>query len=229
MDVTREPVDRQLVGVLALQGDVAEHMSLLSRCGSRARAVLRPRDLTGLDGVVLPGGESTTIGRLAAEAGLLRPLRAMLDAGVPMWGTCAGMILLAEDAGHAQPLIGGFDISVTRNAFGRQVDSFESEIHIDGVTDSGPPFRAVFIRAPAIAAHGPGVRITARLRDGTAVAATQGACMVTAFHPELGDDDRLHRAFLTNVESRHAGAGAGAATTRRDAPDQVIAGSSSAA
>lgn len=187
-----------LVGVLALQGDVAEHEAALRRVGVSPRRVRRPTDLDGLAGLILPGGESTTIGQLAAEFGLLDPLRAFVASGKPVWGTCAGMILLAESAGRAQPLIGGLDVVVDRNHFGRQVDSFEINLSVAGL--DGGPFHAVFIRAPAIATAGPAVTVMARLDDGTIVAVRQGALLATAFHPELAGDDRLHRRFLELAE-----------------------------
>lgn len=187
-----------LVGVLALQGDVAEHEAALRRVGAAPRRVRRPRDLDDLAGLVLPGGESTAIGQLAAEFGLLGPLQLFVASGRPVWGTCAGMILLAENAGRTQPLIGGLDVVVERNHFGRQVDSFEIDLSITGL--DGGPFHAVFIRAPAIAAAGPAVTVLARLDDGTIVAVRQGALLATAFHPELAGDDRLHRHFLQLAE-----------------------------
>lgn len=152
------------VGILALQGDVAEHAAMLRRCGVEPVRVRRPGDLAGLDALVLPGGESTTIGKLAVDYGLVEPLRDFVRSGKPVWGTCAGLILLARDAGHAQPLVGGLDVRVERNAFGRQVDSFETDLEIAGI--DGGPFHAVFIRAPAITAVGPGVEVLARLDEG---------------------------------------------------------------
>lgn len=183
------------VGVLALQGDVAEHATALRRCGAVAVGVRRPADLAGLDALVLPGGESTTIGQLAVDYGLVAPLRDFVASGKPVWGTCAGLILLARDAGHAQPLVGGLDVRVDRNAFGRQVDSFETDLDVVGL--AGGPFRAVFIRAPAVVETGPGVEVLARLDgSGPIVAVRQGAILGTAFHAELGDDLRVHRLFL---------------------------------
>ncbi len=182
------------VGVLALQGDVAEHAGALARCGVAAVRVRRPADLAGLDALVLPGGESTTIGQLAVDYGLVQPLRDFVASGKPVWGTCAGLILLARDAGRAQPLVGGLDVRVDRNAFGRQVASFETDLDVAGL--AGGPFRAVFIRAPAVVEAGPGVDVLARLDDGPIVAVRQGAILGTAFHAELGDDLRVHRLFL---------------------------------
>jgi 5'-phosphate synthase pdxT subunit len=182
------------VGILALQGDVAEHAGALADCGAEPVPVRRVADLAGLDALILPGGESTTIGQLAEEQGLLGPLRDFVAGGRPVWGTCAGLILLAQDVGQDQPLIGGLDVSVSRNHFGRQVASFEADLDLEGV--DGGPFRAVFIRAPAILATGPGVEVLARLPEGEVVAVRQGPLLATAFHPELTPDRRLHRLFL---------------------------------
>ena len=182
------------IGVLAIQGDVAEHLAALSRCGSEAVPVRRAAEIDGLDGIVLPGGESTAIGLIAREDGVLDALRRYVDQGGAVWGTCAGLILLARDAGHAQPLIGALDVTVERNAFGPQVFSFETDITIAGL--AAGPFRAVFIRAPAISAAGQGVDVLATLDDGRIVAVRQGRLLATAFHPELTGDDRLHRWFV---------------------------------
>lgn len=186
------------IGVLALQGAFVEHRKALERLGVDVVEVRLPADLEGLDGLIIPGGESTTIGKLAVEYGLLEPLTTFARAK-PVWGTCAGMIFMARDIGLQQPLLGLMDISVERNAFGRQVDSFETELDIEGLNGGGP-FPAVFIRAPRIAGVEEGdVRVLARLEDGTAVAARQGHWLVTSFHPELSDDDRLHRYFVDMV------------------------------
>lgn len=185
---------RPRIGVLAIQGDVAEHAAALRRCGADAVAVRRPSDVAALDGIILPGGESTAIGLIAGEDGVLDALRRYVERGGAVWGTCAGLILLARDAGHAQPLIGALDVVVERNAFGPQINSFETDLDIAGL--DGGPFRAVFIRAPAIASAGPGVDVLARLDDGRIVAARQGRLLATAFHPELTGDDRLHRWFV---------------------------------
>jgi 5'-phosphate synthase pdxT subunit len=216
------------IGVLALQGDFAEHVALLSRLGVEACEVRLPEQLEGLDGLVIPGGESTTITRLMAEYGLLEPLRRLGEEGTPIWGTCAGMIVLARQASDlSRPGLGLMDIVVERNAFGRQVDSFEAALAIPVL---GPePFPAVFIRAPVIQQVGPGVDVLARLparspggpsssasgtNGATIVAARQGRLLATAFHPELTDDTRLHRYFLTLAEEGRSrpSAGPGAET-----------------
>jgi 5'-phosphate synthase pdxT subunit len=186
------------VGVLALQGDVAEHAAALRRLGAEPVPVRRPADLAGLDALILPGGESTTIGQLAGELGLLAPLRDFVATGRPVWGTCAGLILLARDAGRDQPLVGGLDVTVSRNHFGRQVDSFEADLDVAEL--GGGPFRAVFIRAPAILAAGPAVEVLARLESGEIVAVRQHHLLATAFHPELTDDLRWHALFLALLD-----------------------------
>ena len=183
------------VGVLALQGDFLEHRKTLERLGHEVVEVRLPGDLEGLDGLVIPGGESTTIGKLMVEYGLLEPLRARIAGGMPTFGTCAGAIVLAKDIGRDQPLIGAMDLVVERNAFGSQLQSFEADLPVPSVGD--PPMRAIFIRAPAIASVGPGVEVLARLEDGTIVAARQGNLLATAFHPELTDDGRLHAYWLS--------------------------------
>ena len=186
------------IGVLALQGDFREHREVLDRLGIAAPEVRLPRDLAGLDGLIIPGGESTTIVRLMRSSALLDPLRKLAGDGFPMWGTCAGMILLAkslDDTGT--PALQSMDIHVRRNAFGRQVDSFETDLSIAGL--DGGPFRAVFIRAPIIEDVGPAVDVLARLADGTPVAAREGRLLATAFHPELTSDARVHAFFLHMV------------------------------
>jgi 5'-phosphate synthase pdxT subunit len=193
------------VGVLALQGDFREHARALLRLGVEATEVRLPGYLAGLDGLILPGGESTTMGKLAVEFGLLEPLRSLAAGGLPMWGTCAGLILLARDAGHGQPLIGALDVTVQRNAFGRQLQSFETDLTVPALDDPEPAFRAVFIRAPLITRVGPEVEVLARLdgvEGGTSgiVAVRQGHLLATAFHPELTGDDRFHRYFLSFIE-----------------------------
>ncbi len=190
-------------GVLALQGAFIEHAQMLRSLGVEAVEVRLPEHLQGLNGLIIPGGESTTIGKLAVTYGLVEPMRRMAQAGIPIWGTCAGMILLAKNVGKHQPLIGVMDIAIKRNAFGRQVDSFETDVSIpalDAVSvgaECGRPFRAVFIRAPCIENAGKGVEVLASLPDGPVVAARQGKLLVTAFHPELSGDTRFHRFFVT--------------------------------
>jgi 5'-phosphate synthase pdxT subunit len=186
------------IGVLALQGDFREHREALDRLGIAAPEVRLPTDLAGLDGLIIPGGESTTIVKLMRSSGLLDPLRRLATDDFPMWGTCAGMILLAkrlDDTGT--PALQAMDIRVRRNAFGRQVDSFEANLSVAGL--DGDPFHAVFIRAPIIEEVGPAVDILARLADGTPVAARQGRLLATAFHPELTPDPRFHLFFLEIV------------------------------
>ncbi len=185
------------VGVLALQGAFREHLEVLARLGVEGREVRLPRHLEGLDGLIIPGGESTTIGKLAVEYGLLEPLRELAAAGLPTWGTCAGLILLARDVGRDQPLMGVLDIAVERNAFGRQVNSFEADLRVPVLDEPERPFRAVFIRAPLVTRVGAGVDVLARLDDGRIVAVRQGNLLGTSFHPELTDDDRFHRYFLS--------------------------------
>lgn len=185
------------IGVLALQGAFIEHKNVLARLGVPSVEVRLPKHLEGLDGLIIPGGESTTMGLLAQKWDLLEPLRAFARSGRPIWGTCAGMILLAKeivDGVPGQPILGLMDITVRRNAFGRQVDSFEADLEIPVL--GNPPFHAVFIRAPVIERVGAGLDVLASLEDGTAVAVRQGHFLATAFHPELTGDVRFHRYFL---------------------------------
>jgi 5'-phosphate synthase pdxT subunit len=184
------------IGVLALQGDFAEHCAVLRRIGVEAVQVRLPDQLDGLDGLILPGGESTTIGKLAVTFGLIDPLQAKA-ATMPMWGTCGGLVFMARDVGTDQPVLGLLDITVERNAFGRQVDSFEQDLDIRGL--EGGPFHGVFIRAPLVKSVGPDVEVLAQLPDGRIVAVRQGRLMATSFHPELSRDDRIHRRFLELV------------------------------
>ncbi|GIK28826.1 MAG: pyridoxal 5'-phosphate synthase glutaminase subunit PdxT [Chloroflexi bacterium] len=182
------------IGVLALQGAFIEHRKKLESLGATVREVRLPEHLDGLDGLIIPGGESTTIGKLAVSYGLLDPLREFTRSK-PTWGTCAGMIFLAKDiGGDRQPLLGVMDLTVNRNAFGRQIDSFEVNLDIAGI--EGGPFPAIFIRAPVATSAGAGVDVLARLDDQSIVAARQGHLLATAFHPELSDDARIHRFFL---------------------------------
>jgi 5'-phosphate synthase pdxT subunit len=189
-------------GVLALQGAFIEHLNVLRSLGAEATEVRLPEQLQGLDGLILPGGESTTIGKLALTYKLVEPIRRMALSGTPIWGTCAGMILLARDIGVDQPLIGVMDITVKRNAFGRQVDSFETGLTVPAldavgtVEERGRPFPAVFIRAPYIERVGSLAQPLAHLPEGPIVAARLGNLLATAFHPELSGDSRFHRLFL---------------------------------
>jgi len=184
------------IGVLALQGAFIEHEKMLRALGAEPIQVRLPGHLGGLDGLIIPGGESTTIGKLATDFGLMEPLREFAAAR-PTWGTCAGLIFLARDVGRSQPLLGLMDVAVERNAFGRQVDSFEADLRVPVLGER--PFPAVFIRAPSIERVGPGVEVLARLADGRVVAARQGHLLVTAFQPELTGDDRFHQLFLDIV------------------------------
>jgi 5'-phosphate synthase pdxT subunit len=193
------------VGVLALQGDFAEHAAVLRRLGVQASEVRLPEELDGLAALIIPGGESTTIGKLAATYGLIEPLR-RFGREKPIWGTCAGAIFLSRDARRPQPLLELMDLTVERNAFGRQVDSFITDLPVPALGDDPQrPFRAVFIRAPIIERVGDGVEVLASLPplEGTAprakriVAARQGKLLATSFHPELTDDPRFHRYFLS--------------------------------
>lgn len=188
------------VGVLALQGDFEEHAHRLRELGAEPVQVRLPDQLTDLDGLIIPGGESTTIGKLATSYGLIEPLRDFARAK-PTWGTCAGMIFLAKDIGiDRQPILGVMDITVNRNAFGRQVDSFEVPLHIKPLGET--PFRAVFIRAPIVTGVQPGVDVLATLDDGRIVAVQQGHLLATAFHPELTSDRRMHHYFLEIIRSK---------------------------
>ena len=193
------------IGVLALQGDVREHLRMLGDLGARATAVRRPGELAACDGIVLPGGESTTMAKLARTFGMFEPLRDAIGDGLPTFGTCAGMILLAdrfEDGAAGQETLGGLDITVRRNAFGRQVDSFEGDLDVDGLD---APVHAIFIRAPWVEQVGDDVEVLSRVEHGAAagriVAVRQGPLMATSFHPEVGRDARIHRLFCDLVEA----------------------------
>ena len=187
------------IGVLALQGAFREHKQILSTLGVQVVEVRLPEHLEGLDGLIIPGGESTTIGKLATQYQLVEPLRQFAQEK-PVWGTCAGMIFLARDIGtNRQPILGLMDIKVARNAFGRQLDSFETDLAIAGL--EGGPFHAIFIRAPLVEQIGADVQILAALQDGRVVAVRQGHWMATAFHPELTGDSRLHQLFIRMVQS----------------------------
>ncbi|MFB9377861.1 pyridoxal 5'-phosphate synthase glutaminase subunit PdxT [Kineococcus gynurae] len=202
---------RPRVGVLALQGDVREHVAALVSGGAEAVTVRRPAELAAVDGLVLPGGESTTIDRLLRVFELREALRARIAEGLPVYGSCAGMILLADrilDGAKDQQTLGGLDITVRRNAFGRQVDSYEEDLPMAGVSGTGPDLRAVFIRAPWVEEAGPGVEVLARVGSGPAagriVAVRDGDLLATSFHPEITGDDRVHRFFVGMVRERVA-------------------------
>lgn len=188
------------VGVLALQGDFVEHIATLRQLGVETVEVRLPEQLKDLEGLIIPGGESTTIGKLATSYHLIEPLR-RFSQDHPIWGTCAGAIFLSNDTQRQQPLLDVMDITIERNAFGRQVDSFEIKLSIPALEDPDRPYRAIFIRAPIIESVGEGVEVIARLpkeREGEEriVAARQGHLLATSFHPELTGDDRFHRYFL---------------------------------
>jgi 5'-phosphate synthase pdxT subunit len=206
-----EPV----IGVLALQGDVREHLRALTECGARARVVRRPEEVFEVDALLIPGGESTTMSKLAVDFGVLEPIRSRIKAGMPAYGSCAGMIMLADqvlDGRPDQQSFGGIDMTVRRNAFGRQVDSFEAEVDIDGA-----PFHAIFIRAPWVERVGEEVEVLGRVPGevpagapgaapgpgpvGRIVAVRQGNLLATAFHPELTGDLRVHRLFVEIVRA----------------------------
>ncbi len=198
------------IGVLALQGDVREHLAVLTRLGAHAVTVRHPAELAAVDGLVLPGGESTTMATLAVRTGLLQPLREAVRGGLPVYGTCAGLVLLADrllDAPPGQPTVGGLDVTVRRNAFGRQTESFEAQVPLTGVP--GGPVTAVFIRAPWVEDAGPAVEVLGRVdggpADGRIVAVRQGSVVATSFHPELTGDTRVHRAFIDVVRTAATG------------------------
>jgi 5'-phosphate synthase pdxT subunit len=187
------------IGVLAIQGDFAEHIVMLKRLGVETTEVRLPRHLDSLDGLILPGGESTTIGKLSADFGLLEPLREFGKSHA-VWGTCAGAIFLSKDARRDQPLLSLMDITVARNAFGRQVDSFEADLEVAALnqaTQSAAPYHAVFIRAPIIESVSGEAKVLSTLPDGRIVAAQQGKLLATSFHPELTDDTRFHEFYLS--------------------------------
>lgn len=202
------------VGVLALQGDVREHLAALAACGAQGRPVRRPADLAGLAGIVIPGGESTTIDKLLRAFDMFEPLRSAIAEGLPAFGSCAGMILLAERVTggiEGQRTLGGLDVTVRRNAFGRQVDSFETDLAIDGIDEPSLPVHAVFIRAPWVEEVGPRVQVLARVVGGPAagriVAVRERDVVATSFHPEITGDLRLHQMFVRIVNERASGRG----------------------
>jgi 5'-phosphate synthase pdxT subunit len=187
------------IGVLALQGDFAEHIAMLKRLKVDAFEVRLPEHLNGLDGLIIPGGESTTIGKLAAAYKLIEPLK-VFGQRHAIWGTCAGAIFLSKDAHRQQPLLGLMDIKVERNAFGRQVDSFEADLDVPELkqaTGTKEPYHAIFIRAPIIESVSGDAKVLASVADGRIVAAQQGHLLATSFHPELTDDTRFHEYFLS--------------------------------
>lgn len=200
------PTTSPTIGVLAVQGDVREHVRMLDGLGVQAITVRRTSELDACDGLVIPGGESTTMAKLARTFDLFEPIRQRVTEGLPAFGTCAGMIMLAdriEDGAAGQETLGGLDITVRRNAFGRQVDSFEADLAVAGLA---APVHAIFIRAPWVESVGPDVDVLARVEDGPAagriVAVRQGSLMATSFHPEVGGDARVHRLFVDLVEAR---------------------------
>ena len=187
------------IGVLALQGDFAEHISMLKQIGVDTAEVRLPKHLDGLDGLIMPGGESTTIGKLAVAYDLMEPLK-QFGKSHAIWGTCAGAIFLSKDASSDQPLLGLMNIKVRRNAFGRQVESFETDLKIDEfikATGTEHPYHAVFIRAPIIESVSGNVKVLAALDDGRIVAAQEGHWLATSFHPELASDTRFHEYFIS--------------------------------
>jgi 5'-phosphate synthase pdxT subunit len=192
------------IGILAVQGDVREHVYAVEDAGARAVTVRRPSELEAVDALIVPGGESTTMDKLVRAFDLYEPLRSRLDHGMPAYGSCAGMIMLADRIADARPdqqTLGGIDMTVRRNAFGRQVDSFEEDLHIRAI--GGTPMRAVFIRAPWVEEVGDGVDVLARVEDGPAagriVAVRQGSLVATSFHPEVTGDHRFHQLFVEIV------------------------------
>lgn len=191
------------VGVLALQGDVREHVTLLEALGAETVRVRRPEDFARVDGLVIPGGESTVIDKLSRIFGLREPIRAAIADGVPMLGTCAGLIMLADrlvDASDRQQTFGGLDVVVRRNAFGRQVDSFEGPVAVPAL--GGDPVHAAFIRGPVVESAGPDAAVLAALDDGTTVAVEQGNLLGMSFHPEISGETRFHERFLARVVGR---------------------------
>lgn len=193
---------RLRIGVLALQGDFEAHVKMLVKLGVEAKAVRLPMQLDDLDGIIIPGGESTTIGKLMVLYGLQEPLQQKIREGLPVWGTCAGLILLARETDNAlagQPLLATLDIRVRRNAFGSQRESFETDLSVPVLGEA--PFHAFFIRGPVVESVGPEVEVLATLDDGTIVAVRQGPILGTAFHPEVSGDPRFHNYFLRIVQS----------------------------
>ncbi|HSK93268.1 MAG TPA: pyridoxal 5'-phosphate synthase glutaminase subunit PdxT [Candidatus Angelobacter sp.] len=201
--MTRAAEHPPRIGVLAVQGAVREHVEAVRAVGGEPVEVRLPRDLVDLDALILPGGESTAMRRLIDAYGLREPIAAMARSGMPMLGTCAGMILLARRIDeNEEPVFGLLDIDVRRNAYGRQLDSFEADLHVEGL--EGGPLHGVFIRAPGVVDVGPQAEVLARDPDGRPVAIRQGRVLATAFHPELTDDRRLHRLLVDLVEEAAA-------------------------
>ena len=193
------------IGVLALQGDVREHVQALDEAGATARPVRRLREIEAVDGLVIPGGESTTLWKLAVAFELLDPIRKLIAGGMPTFGSCAGLIMLADqvaDGAQGQQTFGGIDMTARRNAFGRQVDSFERPVRVDGISrGDDSPFHAVFIRAPWVDRAGPGVSVLGT-DNGRIIAVRQGSLLATSFHPELTPDRRIHELFVSIVRGR---------------------------
>ena len=191
------------IGVLALQGDFAEHIVILRKIGVEAREIRLPEQLEGLNGLIIPGGESTTLSRLMSIYKLREPVARMAKEGRPVWGTCAGMIMLAAEITEQDPVpLGLMDIGVRRNAFGRQVDSFEQPLQIAAL--SAEPYNCIFIRAPVVIRVGPPVEVLASLEDGRPVAVQQGNLLATSFHPELTRDSRVHQYFVDLADGNHS-------------------------
>jgi 5'-phosphate synthase pdxT subunit len=189
------------IGVLALQGDFAAHIKMLEGLGAEGKAVRLPEHLEEIDGIIIPGGESTTIGKLMVIYNLQEVLQRKIQEGVPVWGTCAGLILLAKETDNAllgQPLLASMNIRVRRNAFGSQRESFETDLSVPALGEA--PFHTFFIRGPAVESVGPGVEVLATLDDGTIVAVREGTLLGTAFHPEVSGDPRFHQYFLRIVQ-----------------------------
>ncbi len=190
------------IGVLALQGDFEAHLKMLAELGAEGKAIRLPEHLNEIDGIIIPGGESTTIGKLMVIYNLQEVLQRKIQKGVPVWGTCAGLILLAKETDNAlagQPLLASMNIKVRRNAFGSQRESFETDLTVPALGEA--PFHAFFIRGPSIESVGPGVEVLAALDDGTIVAVREGTLLGTAFHPEVSGDPRFHQYFLRIVQS----------------------------
>ncbi|TDX79349.1 5'-phosphate synthase pdxT subunit [Rathayibacter sp. PhB151] len=206
-DETRESLAGLRVGVLALQGDFREHAHVLRELGAEVVLVRRPAELDSVAGLVIPGGESTVMDKLSRLFGLAEPVKAAIAAGLPVYGTCAGLIMLADrvlDRIDGQSSFGGLDVTVRRNAFGNQLDSFETDLDIDGIGE--PPMHAVFIRAPVVEELGERAHALAALADGRVVAVEQGALLGTSFHPEITGDYRFHELFLRKVAATRFGA-----------------------